>query len=35
MKSAAAVSVPRDLTDAERQIVRRKLELTLQEISVD
>ena len=35
MKAAPAVSVPRDLTDAERQIVRRKLEQTLQEISVD
>jgi hypothetical protein len=35
MKAAPPVIVPRDLTDTERQIVRRKLEQTLQEISVD
>jgi lysophospholipid acyltransferase (LPLAT)-like uncharacterized protein len=35
MKAGAAVSVPRGLTDAEREAVRKKLEQTLREISVD
>lgn len=35
MKAAAPVTVPRELTDAEREAVRRKLEETLRGISVD